>query len=62
MSRTPYPPGKHTNYPLDPPPAYMPTIPISAGFSQFDVKNKNKNPDIPIEIAKIPRNPDSQKI
>lgn len=63
MPRTPYPPGKHANYPLDPPPwAYMPTILISAGFSQFDVKNKNKNPDILIEIAKISRNPDSQKI
>lgn len=43
------------------PTAYMPTIPIFAGFSRFDVV-KNTNPDIPIGIVKIPRNPDSQKI
>lgn len=41
--------------------SYMPTIPIFAGFSRFDVV-KNTNPDIPIGIVKIPRNPDSQKI
>lgn len=41
--------------------SYMPTIPIFAGFSRFHVV-KNTNPDIPIGIVKIPRNPDSQKI
>jgi hypothetical protein len=35
----------------------MPTSPIYAGFSRFEAIEKT-NPDIPIGIAKIPRNPD----
>lgn len=38
---------------------YIPTILIFAGFSRFYIV-KNTNPNIPIGIAKIPRNPDSQ--
>jgi hypothetical protein len=38
----------------------MPTFPIYAGFSQFEVVKK-ANPDIPIGIAKIQRNPDFLK-
>jgi hypothetical protein len=40
---------------------YMPTFPIYAGFSRFEAV-KNMNPDIPIGIAKLPRNPDFLKI
>jgi hypothetical protein len=40
--------------------AYMPTFPIGAGFSRFEVVRK-ANPDIPIVIAKIHRNPDCRK-
>jgi hypothetical protein len=35
----------------------MPTFPICAGFSRFEAVEK-VNPDIPIGIAKLPRNPD----
>jgi hypothetical protein len=38
----------------------MPTFPIYAGFSRFEVVKK-VNPDIPIGIAKIHRNPDFLK-
>jgi hypothetical protein len=41
--------------------AYMPTFPIYAGFSRFEVVEK-MNPDIPIGIAKLLRNPDFLKI
>jgi hypothetical protein len=34
----------------------MPTFPIYVGFSQFEVVEK-ANPDIPIGIVKIPKNP-----
>jgi hypothetical protein len=37
----------------------MPTFPIYAGFSRFEVKRAN--PDIPIGIAKIHGNPDFLK-
>jgi hypothetical protein len=40
--------------------AYMPTFPIYAGFSRFEVVKK-ANPDIPIGIAKGYRNPDFLK-
>jgi hypothetical protein len=39
----------------------MPTFRIYVGFSQFEVVEK-MNPDIPIGIAKLPWNPDFQKI
>jgi hypothetical protein len=39
----------------------MPTFPIYAGISQFEVVEK-MNPDIPIGIAKLLRNPDFLKI
>jgi hypothetical protein len=40
--------------------SYMPTFQIYEGFSQFEVVKK-ANPDIPIGIAKIHRNPDFLK-
>ena len=39
---------------------YMPTFPIYAGFSRFEAVEK-LNPDIPIGIAKLLRNPDFRK-
>jgi hypothetical protein len=39
----------------------MPTFPIYVGFSRFEAVEK-MNPDIPIGIAKLPRNPDFLKI
>jgi hypothetical protein len=39
---------------------FMPTFPIYAGFSRFEAVKK-ANPDIPIGIAKIHRNPDFLK-
>jgi hypothetical protein len=39
----------------------MPTFPIYAGFSRFEVVKK-ANSDIPIGIAKIHRNPDFLKM
>jgi hypothetical protein len=39
----------------------MPTFLIYEGFSRFEAVKK-MNPDIPIGIAKLPRNPDFQKI
>jgi hypothetical protein len=39
----------------------MPTFPIYAGFSRFEVVEK-MNPDILIGIAKLLRNPDFLKI
>jgi hypothetical protein len=41
--------------------AFVPTFPIYAGFSQFEAVEK-MNPDIPIGIAKLRRNPDFIKI